>query len=470
VLNLNATNAFQGIQTLGNCLPPAVAAGLQYLPNQQRFNALNANSIFVNQQYLSAGLPLTNQPFSFPVANNFQYAYTEQVNFGVERDLGHEFSLAVNYNYSGGHHLNRPINANPVNGQDLVTNFNRAVTYTSAAAQQAALAFGPNDPRTLVAQSAIPSSPLNVAVCPQMLGAPAGTPNFVPAALISFFRRSGTNPSLVPVFPQCGGALQAALTEFGLGLGVPVPFSDADANYSNGSSVYHGLTANLRKRFSRHYEFLASYTWSHSIDDSTDLQSLLTPQDSFNPGAERSESTFDQRHRFVFSSVYQTGKLGGNSWVSKALSGFTVAPIIEASSGRPFNILVGEDRNFQFSPNADRPNAVTGNTPVNACGDVAVASRYSPTGFLQPACFLNGSLDGNLKRNAGIKPTTVFTDLRIGRTFSLTERFKLDGTVDMFNLINKFNVADVNVLWTDAGQPTAAFDPRQFQFGLKLWF
>ena len=46
-----------------------------------------------------------------------------------------------------------------------------------------------------------------------------------------------------------------------------------DANYSNGSSIYHGLTANLRKRFSDHYEFLASYTFSHAIDDSTDLQS-----------------------------------------------------------------------------------------------------------------------------------------------------------------------------------------------------
>ncbi len=41
-----------------------------------------------------------------------------------------------------------------------------------------------------------------------------------------------------------------------------VPFSDMDANYSNGSSVYHGLTANLRKRFNHHYEMLASYTWS----------------------------------------------------------------------------------------------------------------------------------------------------------------------------------------------------------------
>jgi hypothetical protein len=171
----------------------------------------------------------------------------------------------------------------------------------------------------------------------------------------------------------------------------------------------------------------------------------------------------------VLSSVYQSGNLG-SGWMRHALSNFTVAPIIEASSGRPFNILVGADRNFDFGPNTDRPLAVAANTPVNGCGDVAVPSKYSPTGFLQPACFLNGTLVGNLKRNAGIKPSTVFTDLRVGRTFNLTERFKLDGTVDMFNLINRFNVADVNILWNQAGQATAAFDPRQFQFGLKVWF
>ncbi len=44
------------------------------------------------------------------------------------------------------------------------------------------------------------------------------------------------------------------------------------------------------------------------------------------------------------------------------------------------------------------------------------------------------------------------------------------GIVDMFNIINRFNVADVNVLYTNAGQPTSAFDPRQFQFALKLNF
>jgi len=40
--------------------------------------------------------------------------------------------------------------------------------------------------------------------------------------------------------------------------------------------------------------------------------------------------------------------------------------------------------------------------------------------------------------------------------------------MDMFNFIDRFNVADVNSLYTEAGKPAASFDQRQFQFGLRL--
>ena len=54
------------------------------------------------------------------------------------------------------------------------------------------------------------------------------------------------------------------------------------------------------------------------------------------------------------------------------------------------------------------------------------------------------------------------------RAFLLGERFRLEGIAEVFNLVNRFNVADVNPLYTEAGTVTAAFAPRQFQFGLKL--
>jgi hypothetical protein len=250
-----------------------------------------------------------------------------------------------------------------------------------------------------------------------------------------------------------------------------------DANYSNGSSVYHGLTANLRKRFSSHYEFLASYTWSHAIDDSTDLQSTLTPQDSYFPGTDRATSLFDQRHRFVLSGVYQTGRLSGSGVMSKFFSNWTFAPQIEFSSGRPFNILTGNGDNLQLSSLTSRPNTFV-NPACTAIGYTPVQSKFSPTGVFQEPCILdyNGqigaaglaSLDGNLGRNAGITPWTVFDDVRLAKRVSFGERYKMDLIADMFNIANVYNVAAVSPLFTNAGQATAAYDPRQFQFALKL--
>ncbi len=314
--NLNAIPIFQGnLINAGSpqCAPspvPQANTNLFYEPNQQQFQSLNTpNSVFLNQNYLnpSTFMPLAFQPFGYPQAKNFVYAYSQQANLTIERDLGDGFAFSLAYNFNGGRHLNRPINANPVNGALMVQNL------------QAAVAAGVNH---------ITDSPFTVTGC----GVGAGGP-YVPAALTNFFRPGGVNPSIGlallsnPATAPCVTAVLPAVQQiYGLNTNCNlfsptltgcIPFGDMDANYSSGSAVYHGLTANLRKRFSKHYEFLASYTWSHAIDDSTDLQSTLTPQDSFIPGADRSTSLFDQRHRFVFSGVYQTGKLSGSGFVSK---------------------------------------------------------------------------------------------------------------------------------------------------------
>ena len=233
------------------------------------------------------------------------YASSQQANLTFEQDLGDGFALSLAYNFNGGRHLNRPINANASRGDLLVANL------------RAAVAGGQNLPT---------DNPLLVSGC----GVGAGGP-YVPAALVNFFRPSGLNPSIANFYIANGGAACVGLAEQVLqaeGLNANcnpatlsncVPFGDMDANFSNGSSAYNGFTSNLRKRFSNHYEFLASYTWSHAIDDSTDLQSPLAPQDSYYPNLERSNSAFDQRHRFVFSGVYQSGKLGGDELREKVL-------------------------------------------------------------------------------------------------------------------------------------------------------
>src|SRR6185436_13799040 len=81
------------------------------------------------------------------------------------------------------------------------------------------------------------------------------------------------------------------------------PFGDVSAQLSEGNSNYNALNVDLKRRFANNFQFLASYTWSHSIDDSSDLQTLLKPQNNLDFSAERADSLFDQRHRFVFSGI-----------------------------------------------------------------------------------------------------------------------------------------------------------------------
>jgi len=452
--NLNAGTLFQGTFD-GSCYPGG-ASQFGFLPNEQRFNAFKPDSVFIQQNYLANGVPLTVQPFGFPVAKNFEYAYSQQASLGFEHELTRDFVVSFNYNMNLGRHLNRPINVNPVDTEALIVNWERSLA-------------DPTSGSTLTTNPLAVGSRAGFAPCGV---APTGP--WINASLVSFFRTvGGINPSSF-------APLAAACAPIAAMLGISneqVPFSDMIANFSNGSSNYHGLTTTIRKRFSRKYEFQLAHTWSHAIDDSTDLQSLLAPQDSRFPSQERAQSTFDQRHRIVLSGVYQSGDVGSKGSAKHAiLSGWTVAPILEWSSGRPFNILTGSDNNFDLSSNTDRPVSVSG-PGVSNCGDAAVASVYSPSGWIQPACFIDsnpfdgiasGQLRGNLSRNTGRRPHTIFNDVRIAKRFNIGERMKVDGMVDVFNAWNRLNVADVNVIWTNAGQPTASFDPRQVQFGVKL--
>jgi outer membrane receptor protein involved in Fe transport len=472
-LNLNATNAFQGSLGNANCLG-ASAAGVNYIANQQRFDPNNSNSVFVNQNFLASGFPLAILPSGLPADLHFVTPYVQQISFGIEQDLGHDLSLNIAYNSTGGRHLNRPINVNPVNPQLLIANWRNAVNAVKAGTAAPATANPTSNPLTVATATGV--NPCGVG--------PTGP--YVAPPLLNFFRPSGLNTSLAGFLanPAVGaGPCVALASEIaaadGLGKGVPVPFGDMSPNLTTGTSGYNGLSINLKKRFAANYEFLVSYTWSHAIDDSTDVVSTSdSPQSNFAPNAERSVSTFDQRHRFVLSGVYNTGHIGGSGFVPTVLSGFTVAPIFEISSGRPFNILTGSDTNFDFNPLTDRPNAVAPNS-VTGCGTPAVSSKYSPTGAFNLPCYIDAPASagpassyyaGNLSRNVGVKPYTVFTDLRIARAFTFSHEIGLQMTADIFNLINKNNTLDVNLLYSAAGTPTASYDPRQFQFGARVSF
>src|SRR6266478_5945788 len=499
-VNLNGSSIFQGAL---NALP-----SMFYLPSQQRFDPLAAGSLFADQNYLSAGFPLPILPFTLPVGRDFVYGYAHQANRTIERQIAGSWKFSLGYQWTRGLHLNRPQDVNSTDPLLLSKNaFNAAASGLSV-----------SNPLTVVVPSNAPAfsclqegtSSVFVMI-PGVLaqGHPGSTncssPNigFIGTpAFFNFFRRSGPNPSfakaitgipagVVPFFPNglpagyAGEVALAQLAGFPGGFGVPVAFNSVDAQLSNGNSSYNALTFDVSKRFSKGFEIFSSYTWSHSIDDSTDLQSPLEPQDSRFPNLERSNSVNDQRHRWVTSAVLQTPSAkSGDSFAKHFIDGFTVSPIIEFSSGRPFNVITGQDTRLDLGASQARPSIVasgTGTTsekyipgvtfgPANVC----LANDGSPfpsTGVL-PA---PAGCDGNLGRNRFTMPNFFQWDLRVSKRVPFGERFKLDVIADSFNLFNRTNVAAVNQLCDpsagatcSAGQPTASYDARQFQFALKL--
>ena len=485
--NLNGSSIFQGVL---NALP-----SMYYEPNQQRFNPFPTTSLFANQNYLTAGFPLAILPFTLPVANNFKDGYAQQANLTIERVLGGTWKLSAGYQWTRGIHLFRPIDINSTNPALLTNNL--------ANAEAAGLSFA--SPLSVVVPSTdtLPTATtcglfVSATQAPGVLGVLNGCPaslasydgKFVGTpAFFNYFRKSGPNPSFAGLVRGGYGTQVALATAAGYptGFGVPVPFNSVDTQVSDAYSSYNALTINLEKRFSKHFQLLSSYTWSHSIDDGTDLQSTLEPADSRFPQYEKGNSVNDQRHRWVTSGVFQSSPhVGGQGFKDSFLSNWTLSPLIEVASGRPFNVITGEDTRLDLGSSQDRPNL-----------GGATTSPYIPgVSFGFPTtCWMNGApgqsfsvlspqgtpitpplgCNGTLGRDRFTMPMFFQLDMRLSKGINLGERFRLDLIADVFNLTNHTNIIAVNQLCDplvgttcQAGQPSAAADARQLQFAIKL--
>jgi hypothetical protein len=480
--NLNGSSIFQGVL---NALP-----NMFYEPNQQRFNPTASGSLFANQNYLTAGFPLAILPFTLPVDKNFRDGYAQQANLTVERVIGGTWKLSAGYQWTEGVHLFRPIDVNSTDPTLLTTNLENA----SAAGLSFSSPFTVAVPTGNVAPTATTCG-LSVSAtnAPGVLGVLGGCPTALSAfngkfvgtpAFFNYFRKSGPNPSFAGLVPGGYGTqvALAAAAGYPTGFGVPVPFNSVDTQVSDAFSSYNALTINLQKTFSKHFQLLSSYTWSHSIDDGTDLQSTLEPQDSRFPQYEKGNSVNDQRHRWVTSGVFQTSPhAAGQSFMQSFLSNWTLAPLIEVSSGRPFNVISGEDTRLELSSSQARPNLGGGTTSPYIHGFSFGAPTACLTNSFQPYSVpgITPPLGcvGTLGRDRFTMPLFFQFDTRLSKGINLGERFRVDLIADVFNLFNHTNIIAVNQLCDplvgttcEAGQPSAAADARQFQFAVKLYW
>ncbi len=463
----NATQAFQGTvcgvigsnpQICGNIRTPGVAASAVYQFGRQRFD---------DRFFSGFGSVL---PFTLPVTKDFKYASATQANLTLERQLTSNMAMTVSYIFVGAHNLPHPTDLNQPNTALQIQNFQRCFgrlpdNQTEALTVNPATCAIPGNTFVNVIPGIISLNTTNG----QRVIAPAVANFFRPNAPNYFLAQALTNGAVTPAVLNSllGGSLRTP--------GTVSPFGSVNAQSSDGNSEYNALNVELRRRFANNLTFLASYTFSKSIDDSSDLQTLLVPQDPQNFPAERALSLFDQRHRFVFSGVLaapETFRTSDNL-LKRFLADFTVAPIFEISSGRPFNIITNFDANNDQSSSTDRPS-------VNADGSLCIPGSV---GCSTPL-ITNGRFSvGNLGRNMGMTHAFASLDLRIARSIRFGERTRLELIAEGFNLFNRFNEAAASPFFNDVNsfgerteggryfsRPTASFDPRQFQFGAKFYF
>jgi hypothetical protein len=259
-------------------------------------------------------------------------------------------------------------------------------------------------------------------------------------------------------------------------------------NDSAGNSNYNALWVTANKRFSRGFQFNASYTFSKSIDyNSLNTQGVVA-QDSYNIANDRGLSDFDARHRFVINWIYELPFKG-----NRLVEGWQISSIAQLQSGNPLNIvtnintftgtatlrpdLIGSlDILGKVSPNLWFTNTVCDPRVAGSCTANSVfALPVSPNGVFHM---------GNLGRNVVIGPDFKNVDFSVLKNTKLTERVNLQFRTEIFDLFNHANFGQPGRVATVGSTTFGVIAPangtrfptgdsgssRQLQFALKLIF
>ncbi|HEY6936608.1 MAG TPA: TonB-dependent receptor [Terriglobales bacterium] len=266
----------------------------------------------------------------------------------------------------------------------------------------------------------------------------------------------------------------------------PVPAIDTSVSLfaSDGGSKYNSLQTRLEKRFTHGFSLLASYTYSNAEDNASNANLGSQNNDGFrwfkHPEWEWGHASFDVRHRFTLSYIYQLPFGHGQRYLSGAsgaaeqiLGGWQVAGITTISSGNWYTPVDGNG-GFANSDGAQLPNVVADPNSSRHC---LPGTFFNTCAFVDPPL---GSF-GNAARNSVLGPGFQEWDASIFKTFSVTERAKLEFRSEFFNLPNHTNFLlsksgpqesnNSTVLGASQfGFLTAARPPRQIQFALKLSF
>jgi hypothetical protein len=153
-----------------------------------------------------------------------------------------------------------------------------------------------------------------------------------------------------------------------------------------GNSTYHGWANQMTRRFSNGLQFVAAYTFSHNIDDSTaEVFSTYTtprrPQNIRDLSADRASSALDHRHRFTYQVLYDTPWYKrSKNWAMKNLIGnWEIAPIYTYQTGTWYTVQSGVDSNLNGDSAGDRAAVIAGGNPDIGSGTTPLLNSAGAT-------------------------------------------------------------------------------------------
>jgi hypothetical protein len=265
-------------------------------------------------------------------------------------------------------------------------------------------------------------------------------------------------------------------------------------SFYGGSSVYHSLQSSVSYSNPRGFAGRVSYTWSHSIDDSSSqvsgasFSNAISGLPAFDLSLDRADSDFDVRHVFTANGIMPVPNIKRGGLYTAILRHWSITNIFSVRSGIPFTPIIGGD-----------PLGLLGSQPF-AFPDRVARNRscikpHNVLNYIDTSCFAfpttvpytvggvnyNGPRIGTSRRNTIDGPGIFEWDAGLMRDQPITERVRAQFQAQLFNVINHANFGNPAAAQTQifgatgtpnatAGQLTIVGSGRQAQFALKILF
>jgi len=267
---------------------------------------------------------------------------------------------------------------------------------------------------------------------------------------------------------------------------------------NSAASDYHALQLQFQRRLSAGFQAVASYTWSHSIDDASagstgSFSNTFVP--GINPHLNRGPSDFDIRHSFSAGLTYNAPSPKFARFFNVVLKDWSTDNFLVVRSASPVNAYDSVLGLFHQGLTRVRPDVVPGQ-PLYLFGNFPGGKAFNPAAFVAPPTDPNTGeplRQGDLGRNALRGFGALEWDFAVHRDFPIHESVKLQFRAEMFNVLNHPNfgppVGDISqpnfglstqILAQSLGGANVGGGgfsplyqiggPRSIQFALKLTF